>query len=190
MPAAEHPAFRFDLGATWLDFLATKGRTFGPRPVERVATPERLGEWFEHVRLTPVRPPDEADAARARAVRETLRLLALPVVEGATPPAGAVAETTRFLAEHPDPVRLTVTDRLLREPPADTAAALARIVRQAVDHLTGPERAALAVCPEHDCRGLFANPTGRRRWCPAAACASRGRVRAHRERRRTEARDA
>ncbi|MBZ4320487.1 CGNR zinc finger domain-containing protein [Streptomyces huiliensis] len=187
MPAAEHLEFRFDLGATWLDFLATKGRTFGTRPVERVATAERLVEWFARVELTPVRPPDAADVVRVHAVRETLRLLALPVVEGGTPPAGAVAETARFLAEQPDPVRLTVTDRLLREPPADTGAALARIVRQAVGHLTGPERATLAVCPEHDCRGLFANPTGRRRWCPAPACASRGRVRALRERRRAEA---
>ncbi|MER5784210.1 CGNR zinc finger domain-containing protein [Streptomyces mobaraensis] len=186
MPAEEHPAFRFDLGATWLDFLATKGRTFGARPVERIATAERLGEWLERAELTPVRPPEPADVTRAQALRENLRLLALPVVEDGTPPAGAVEETARFLAEQPDPVRLAVADRLRREPPADTAAALARIARQAVDHLTGPQRGTLAVCPEHDCRGLFTNPSGRRRWCPAPACASRGRVRALRERRRAE----
>ncbi|MGI5336332.1 CGNR zinc finger domain-containing protein [Streptomyces sp. CA-181903] len=188
MSAADHLTFRFDLGATWLDFLATKGRTFGAHPVERIATAERLGEWLQRVELAPARPPGPADVARAHAVRENLRLLALPVVEGGVPPAAAAEETARFLADQPDPVRLTVSGPLRREPPADTGAALARIARQAVDHLTGPQCATLAVCPEHDCRGLFTNPSGRRRWCPAPACASRGRVRALRERRRAEAR--
>ncbi|WP_171169988.1 ABATE domain-containing protein [Streptomyces sp. I05A-00742] len=183
-------AFRFDCGATWLNLLATSGRTFSARPVERIATAERLGEWFDRSELTPVRPPDEADVRQAHAVRETLRVLALAVVEGELPPAGAASEIGRFLTEQPDPVRLTVAGRLLREPPADTGAALARIVRQAVDHLTGPERTSLAVCPEHDCRGVFANPTGRRRWCPSPACASRGRVRALRERRRAEGQES
>ncbi|MEU4521337.1 CGNR zinc finger domain-containing protein [Amycolatopsis sp. NPDC024027] len=32
---------------------------------------------------------------------------------------------------------------------------------------------------------MFADPAGRRRWCPSPACASRGRVRAQ-ERRRAE----
>ncbi|WP_433234201.1 CGNR zinc finger domain-containing protein [Actinomadura nitritigenes] len=77
--------------------------------------------------------------------------------------------------------------RLVRAAPADGDAALARIARQAVDHLTGPERASLKVCPEDDCRGVFADPADRRRWCPSPACASRGRVRALRARRTAEA---
>ncbi|MBT2386271.1 ABATE domain-containing protein [Streptomyces sp. ISL-11] len=183
----ERLAFRLDCGATWLNLLATRGRTFGERPVERIATPERLGEWLEHSEMTPVRPPEEADARQARALRETLRPLALAVAGGERPPAGAAAELVHFLDGAPDPVRLVAADRLLRDAPATTADALARIARQAVDHLTGPERHTLAVCPEHDCRGVFANPTGRRRWCPSPACASRGRVRALRERRRAAA---
>ncbi|MBB5121011.1 hypothetical protein AF335_20090 [Streptomyces eurocidicus] len=177
-------AFRFDCGATWLNLLATRGQAFGARPVERAATPERLGEWLERSELPPVRPPDGTDLRRAHELRETLRPLALATVAQEPPPAAALATLARFLDGAPDPVRLVPGDRLRREPPATTDAALARIARQAVDHLTGPDRHTLAVCPEHDCRGVFANPTGRRRWCPSPACASRGRVRALRERRR------
>ncbi|MGK5544569.1 CGNR zinc finger domain-containing protein [Streptomyces sp. URMC 127] len=178
-------AFRFDCGATWLNLLATRGRHFSAHPVERLATPGRLAEWLGRSELQPARPPGAADLAQAHALRETLRPLALAVAEQQPPPAGAVAELTRFLGESADPVRLVAAERLLREPPATAGAALARIARQAADHLTGPERHTLAVCPESDCRGVFANPTGRRRWCPSPSCATRGRVRAHRERRRT-----
>ncbi|GAA0401408.1 CGNR zinc finger domain-containing protein [Streptomyces luteireticuli] len=183
----ERLAFRLDCGATWLNLLATRGSAFGARPVERIATPERLAEWLDRSEMTPVRPPDEDDLRQVRALRETLRTLALAVAGGEPPPPRAAADVARFLDAQPDPVRLTAAGRLLREPPPTTGAALARIVRQAVDHLTGAERQSLAVCPEHDCRGVFANPTGRRRWCPSPACASRGRVRALRERRRAEA---
>ncbi|WP_331769731.1 ABATE domain-containing protein (plasmid) [Embleya sp. NBC_00888] len=178
-------AFRFDCGATWLNLLATRGRSFSAHPVERIATPERLAEWVEHSELTPLRRLTEVDVRRTQGLRENLRPLALAVVTQATPPAEAATAVTHFLDEVTDPVRLVVTDRLTREPPPTMDAALARIARQAVDHLTGADRHALSVCPEHDCRGVFANPTGRRRWCPSPACASRGRVRALRERRRT-----
>ncbi|AEW93917.1 MULTISPECIES: CGNR zinc finger domain-containing protein [Streptomycetaceae] len=182
----ERFAFRFDSGATWLNLLATSGRTFGAHPVERIGDPERLAQWFAACELTPVTPPGPADVERARRLRETLRLLAMATVAGQRPPERAAREVADFLAAHHDPVRLTVADRLLREPPADPGAALARIARQAVDHLTGPDRGNLAVCAEHDCRGVFADPGGRRRWCPAPACASRGRVRALRARRKAD----
>lgn len=39
--------------------------------------------------------------------------------------------------------------------------------------MTGSDRLALKSCPESDCRGVFIDPPGRRRWCPNPACASR-----------------
>lgn len=183
-------AFRFDCGATWLNLLATKGRTFSTNPVERLATPSRLAEWLERCELTPARPPDHDDLRRTRTLRETLRVLALATVDQQPPPAGAIAELTAFLAEHNDPIRLTADDRLRREPPATPLDALARIARQAVDQMTGADRSALKSCPEHDCRGVFIDPPGRRRWCPSPACASRGRVRALRARRSAATSDA
>lgn len=176
-------AFRFDCGAIWLNLLATKGRTFSADPVERLDTPGRLAEWLERCELSPAQPPDQDDLHQARKLRETLRILALATVEEQPPPAAAAADLAAFLTEHLDPMRLTADDRLRREPPATAAGALARIAHQAVDQLTGSDRLALKSCPEHDCRGIFIDPPGRRRWCPSPACASRGRVRALRARR-------
>ncbi|NJC71964.1 CGNR zinc finger domain-containing protein [Planosporangium thailandense] len=190
MPEEDKLAFRFDCGAVWLNFLATKGRTFSAAPIERLGTPARLAEWLGHCELSPVQPPDQGDLQRVRALRETLRTLALATVDEQPPPADAVADVAAFLAEHADPVRLTAADQLRREPPATTAHALARIVRQAVDQMTGADRLALKRCPEEDCRGVFIDPPGRRRWCPSPACASRGRVRALRARRNADAPEA
>ncbi len=172
--------FRFDLGATWLNLLATRGTHFGEHPVERMPTVERLAEWLEHVELRPARKVSADDLELAWELREVLRPIALATVDGVRPDAAQVKALRRFLGE--EPVSVRVTDRLVRSRPATAAEALGRIARQAVDHLTGPEREFLSACPEHDCRGVFSDPSGRRRWCPNPACATRGRVRAHRAR--------
>jgi predicted RNA-binding Zn ribbon-like protein len=175
--------FRFDCGATWLNLLATRGRSFSAQPIERISTPTRLAEWLELSGLAPVEPPVQADVVRACRLRETLRPLAMAVVAGEPAPPAAVAELQAFLGARPEPVRLEAGALLQRAAPATATVALRRIAYQAADQLTGAEREALDICPEHDCRGVFANPGRRRRWCPAPACASRGRVRALRERR-------
>jgi predicted RNA-binding Zn ribbon-like protein len=172
--------FRFDLGATWLNLLATRGTHFGESPVERMPTVERFVEWLDRVELQPARRPNDTDLELAWELREILRPLALATVDGVRPDPAQVKALGRFLAD--EPVSVKVTDRLVRSRPATAAEALGRIARQAVDHLTGPEREFLSACPEHDCRGVFSDPSGRRRWCPNPACASRGRVRAHRAR--------
>ncbi|WP_242894987.1 CGNR zinc finger domain-containing protein [Actinomadura litoris] len=179
--------FRFDCGAVWLDLLATKARSFSAAPVERIGDPGRLALWLERCDLAPQAPPSAADLEAAVGVRETLRVLALAAVREDPPPRDAVAALEGFLAGHEEPIRFVPGGRLRREPPATTLAALARIARQAADHLTGADRRALKVCPEPDCRGVFTDPPGRRRWCPSPACASRGRVRALRARREAAA---
>ncbi|GAB3893060.1 CGNR zinc finger domain-containing protein [Kibdelosporangium lantanae] len=176
-------AFRLDCGAVWLNLLATKGRTFSPNPVERLPTPQRLTDWLVHSELSTVEPPVAEDLRLAWRLRETLRLLALAAVEDQPPPTEAVDHLAKFLAEHDDPIQLTVDSRLRRSSPLTVGDALARIARQAVDQLTSADRLALKSCPERDCRGIFTDPPGRRRWCPSPACASRGRVRALRARR-------
>lgn len=182
-------AFRFDCGAAWLNLLATKARSFSAEPTERLATPSQLAEWLEQCELSPATPPDERDLEQARQLRETLRALALATVDEQPPPAAAVETLAGFLSQHDDPVRLTANGRLRREPPATTMTALGRLARQAADHLAGADRLALKSCPEADCRGIFTDPPGRRRWCPSPSCASRGRVRALRARRSAAAPD-
>jgi len=176
--------FRLDCGATWLNLLATRGSHFGENPVERVPTVERFAEWLDRVELRPLRKVSEAELELAWELRETLRPIALATVDGVRPDAAAVKALGRFLDD--DEIVLKVTDRLVRSRPQTAADALSRIAHQAVDHLTGPEREFLSSCPEHDCRGVFSDPSGRRRWCPNPACATRGRVRAHRARKNQE----
>lgn len=180
--------FRLDTGATWLNLLATRGTAFGRHPQERIPTPERLGEWLAAVELAPAAPVTAEDLELAVHLRETLRPLALSAAAGEAAPAGvapseAARELIAFVAAHDDPLTLEPTaSGLTRPAPATATAALARIAREAATHLTGPERHSLKTCPESDCRGVFADPDDRRRWCPSPACATRGRVRAHRAR--------
>lgn len=184
--------FRLDTGATWLNLLATRGSAFGRHPEERIPTPERLADWLAAVELTPeAAGTTAADLELAYYLRETLRPLALSAATGEDPSPEAALALIAFLEAHDEPLRLSadaaVPPGLARSAPTTVAAALGRIARQAADQLTGPERHALKSCPESDCRGVFADPDGRRRWCPSPACASRGRVRAHRARRATVA---
>jgi predicted RNA-binding Zn ribbon-like protein len=184
--------FRLDTGATWLNLLATRGSAFGRHPEERIPTPERLADWLAAVELAPVSGVTAADLDLARRLRETLRPLALSAATGEEPPPEAAAELIAFLQAHDEPLRLvgsTEPPGLGRLAPENATAALGRVARQAADHLTGPERHALKSCPESDCRGVFSDPDGRRRWCPSPACASRGRVRAHRARKATAVAD-
>ncbi|MGW3992778.1 CGNR zinc finger domain-containing protein [Amycolatopsis sp. NPDC004772] len=174
--------FRLDMGAPWLNLLATRGRHFGAQPVERLPTAARLREWLALSELTPLAPVTDTDLDRARELRETLRPLALGAVDGLAPTAEQVRALAQALAQ--EPVHLAALERLHRSAPPTAAAAFARLAHQATDWLTGPLRHDLRACPEQDCRGVFADPGGRRRWCPSPACASRGRVRALRERRR------
>jgi predicted RNA-binding Zn ribbon-like protein len=174
--------FRLDMGAPWLNLLATRGRHFGPRPVERIPTTERLNDWLARVELAPLARVTHADLRTAHLLREVLRELALGVVDRVSPKAGQVSPLTAFLKT--EPMHLAALDRLHRSAPATASDAFARLAHQAADWLTGPLRHDLRACPEQDCRGVFADPGGRRRWCPSPACASRGRVRALRERRR------
>jgi predicted RNA-binding Zn ribbon-like protein len=174
--------FRLDMGAPWLNLLATRGRHFGPQPVERIPTTERLDDWLARVELAPLARVTHADLRTAHLLREVLRELALGVVDGVPPKAGQVSPLTAFLRT--EPMHLAALDRLHRSAPATASDAFARLAHQAADWLTGPLRHDLRACPEQDCRGVFADPGGRRRWCPSPACASRGRVRALRERRR------
>ncbi|MBG6237679.1 putative RNA-binding Zn ribbon-like protein [Mycetocola sp. CAN_C7] len=170
--------FRLDGGATWLNLLATRGRPFAAHPIERLTDAARLAEWLEAVDLNPAAAPTDADLAATRALREALRVLALAVTSD---DAGGDATTLeRFLTPPPAP---TVIDGELRMPqPATTTDALSRIAWEGALHLAGPERRNLHECAAEGCRYVFADPSGRRRYCPSAACATRERVRAHRAR--------
>lgn len=177
---------RFDTGAVWLDLVASVGYAHGPRPTERMYDLDRLREWLATENLLPAAELTDADLDLARDLRQTLRGLAEAAVAGAAPPSGAVERLNDVLAaDVPLTMRLNRSGQLTTSRPATVAEAMARVARQAVEHLTGPVAATLRTCADHDCTTLFLDAGGRRRWCSAETCGVRNRVRAHRERQRS-----
>jgi len=171
-----------DAGAAWLDLVATVGVRFAPVSTERLESPERLAEWLAAEGLAPGRPPGPDDLAAARELREALASLALAVVDRVPADPEAVAALERHLAAD-RPRRLAAgSPGLGLEPPADTAAALGWVARQAADQLAAPQAAHLRACADPACRSLYLDPGGRRRWCSSGRCGSRARVREHRRR--------
>jgi predicted RNA-binding Zn ribbon-like protein len=171
----ETTAFRTDGGATWLNLLATRGQSFGAHPVERLPDTASVAAWLDLVGLPTDVLPTEAEHAALVSLREALRELAMATVEGRP----ASPDARRLVGEHASAPLPHVAAGADRVPVAESLAAIAA---QALVTLAGPDRHLLKECAEGDCRWVFLDPSGRRRWCPNPACATRGRVRAHRAR--------
>lgn len=175
---------RFVTGAVWLDLLATRGHAYGAESIERLYDLPALQVWLDHEGLTPAAPLADADVARVKGLRETLRPLVLAVLDREDPPGVAVLQPW---LDADEPLRAVVRDgRPAAAPPSTLDAALARIVRQAVEQLPS---APLAACADTECRMAYLDPTGRRRWCSPETCGVKARVRAHRARARDSAPD-
>lgn len=171
--------FRTDGGATWLNLLATQGQSFGPRPVERLPTSSAAQEWLSHFGFPLSEAVSENGLGELVELREALRELAMAAVAGREPSADA---TTIVEAVAGKPAAASFSS-MLGGRSLSLRAALAAIAIQALVTLAGPDRQYLTSCAEEDCRWVFLDTSGRRHWCPSPACASRGRVRAHRARR-------
>lgn len=186
VPPPADGAQRHDGGAPWLDLLATRELSFGPAPVERLATPTALSRWLEAERLATTGPPvDEADLAAALALREALRRVTHAVLNGNVPDIAEIQEIHEH-AHRGETLALRLRPTLERVAPLDAREALGRLARAALEDLTGPRAGELATCAADDCRMVFRDPTGRRRWCDPARCGTRSRVRAHRDRQRAQ----
>lgn len=178
---------RFDAGRVSLDLMAT----LGDRSIERLPDPAALEAWLLAGGL--VEAPCSADADDLERTR-TLRGALFGVVDvelRGERPAGADVETiNRAAAVSAQTPRLVVdAGGPYREGPApDVAAVLGAIARDAIDLLTGPQRALLRECDADDCSGIYVDTSRgrRRRWCSTARCGNRARVAAHRARRSSE----
>jgi predicted RNA-binding Zn ribbon-like protein len=175
---------RFDMGATWLNLLASLGHAYGPGSYERITGPDRVREFLAHEGLAPATSTfTDADVARTLQLRETLRTITLAVLHHEPVDEDAVGRLNGFLAKD-GPLTALATGGFRVDPPPTVEIALARIARQAATHLTGPELAHIRQCHDPECAGAYLDPTGRRRWCAADRCGVKNRVRAHRARRR------
>jgi predicted RNA-binding Zn ribbon-like protein len=176
--------FRTGYGRDWLDFAITLVGRYEDAPVDLVASPARLRAWLLQWGLAPTGTVTHEDVEVARTLREALHGLARASAGGA-PAAPSDVRVVDELLSYDGPVRLRRSEAgLTTRRPRTTGEALARLARQAVDDLTGPNAARLRTCGDEECSGIFVDPTGRRRWCSDERCGVKARVRAHRARAR------
>ena len=178
--------FRFGYGAPWLDLLTTKRMRRRPPEQEYLTDAAALARWLAAERAEPGEAPTEADLVAAKDLREALYAIARATLDESRPPGAAISTLNAALAEDGPPHVVAASAGVAVARPATTRLALARIAREAVGHLTGPERARLRACSDETCGGIFLDESGRRRWCSDRVCGSRSRVRAHRARARTQ----
>jgi predicted RNA-binding Zn ribbon-like protein len=189
-PAPDRHALRYEGGAAWVDLLGTLGYPFSDAPAERLGDRARLAAFLGAVDLKPAKGATEADVAGAHALRAALRTVALAVVEDCAPDRAALTTVAAWADRDAAPLALERAPRLRRRAPRDAGEALGRLARQALEQLTGPSRSQVHACAEPECRKLFLDAGGRRRWCSPQTCGTRARVRALRERRREAAEGA
>jgi len=137
------------------------------------------------------RDPEAAEDVRLRAMslREALRPV---LVSGQGTPSSTRAgwpvvraESAAVLAEvELAPVRGSATESGLAQwrlrPTTDAVLVpYAELVLDVSRLLVQPAARHVRACPMPDCGWVFADPTGRRRWCSMAWCGNRSKVRRH-----------
>ena len=179
-------AHRFDAGRISLDLMATLGNRCG----ERLPDPAALEGWLLAGGLVAERcGADEDDLTSTRALRGALFGVVDAELHGERPSAEDLETINAAAAVPAHAPRLALAGGGLRRDRAAPRVAelLGAIARDAIDLLTGPQRALLRECAAEDCSGIYVDGSRgrRRRWCSTARCGNRARVAAHRARRRS-----
>lgn len=183
MKSDSRSEFTFSTGRPWLDFIATLADRRGDEPFERLWDTGRLALWLQRgMGAEPEVKVTESDLEHARWAREAIQVLADAALDGTAPPQRAVAAANRALALYEPPRARVEGGRLRAGVPASVETAVSWLVLEALQTLSGDEARVLRRCAAADCRAVFADPSGRRRWCPSGRCGVKHRVRAHRER--------
>ena len=176
-----------------LDFCNTRAAWTAPTPKEYLVSHAHLALWSALNGLLPAgevaalrraagRATAKADAIVTRAVAFRSALYAILIGPGTDADWSVVdaevRRAARDVALRPGtPAGWTVTTRGLEWP-------LAAVAWAAGLFLTTEAAGTVSACPSDDCGWVFANPTGRRRWCRMALCGNRAKARRHAQRRR------
>jgi len=181
-----HEVFRFDAGRISLDLMATLGLRCG----ELLPDPAALEGWLVAAGLADGdSTATDEDLRLARMLRSALFDLVAVALHGGDLSARDVAVVNAAAsasASVPAPVLSAVAGRFEHQRPgASVAQALGIVARDAIELLTGPERALIRECAAEQCSGIYLDTSrgARRRWCSSALCGNRERVAAHRARR-------
>ena len=170
--AAQHPG---------LDLANSRLSMPGDHVVDLLDTPADATRWLTERDLAPAGTVlHEVCAVRLRALREQVRHLFLTHLQGAEPPAEALAGINAALTQVPtaselrwDPVR-----GLYRATPHPTDQAvdhaLGVLAADTADLLTGAEAGRLTACDSRPCVRYLLR-SGRRHWC-SVRCGDRARA--------------
>jgi predicted RNA-binding Zn ribbon-like protein len=197
-------AGRLDLlgGALCLNFTNTTSGRGSDHNLEHLQRYDHLLAWAAHVgavnetackalaSLANRRPRAAAGSLlRAVRLRESLHGIFTATIAGAAPPALAMADLNKALAEAMAAASILPTARGFAWTWSDLTSSLDcvlwPVVRSAAELLTGPRLERLKACPGRNCGWLFLDGTrnGRRRWCEMEVCGSRAKMRRYRQRR-------
>ncbi|WP_433201770.1 CGNR zinc finger domain-containing protein [Dactylosporangium sp. CS-047395] len=174
--------WRFVGGHLALDLCNTLSWRLDPaRAVDRLSSPDLLAAWFTAATGRTV-PVDDAALARVRELRAvTVRLFDAHLAGAAAAPGDVRAVHAAWMAA------LAEAELPGRLPLVPSARGLVpHLVLATVELLQRPDLTDLRRCDGDGCGWLFLDTTRNhsRRWCDAADCGNRARVRAYTRRRR------
>jgi predicted RNA-binding Zn ribbon-like protein len=173
---------RFDMGSPALNLLSTVGRRCADAPVERMGTPERLGDWLVGNGLPSVRV-DGGQLSAAVELREAAYRLLTGHGTGADV---AVVDSWSSRATPGPGLRRQPDGTLVLEPPSPSFESLMSLLARDLAGLAAQPPEQLRVCDFPECGALYLDTSRgrRRRWCSMGRCgnvAKAGRFRATRE---------
>ncbi len=155
-----------------------------------IATPEALETWLQGHRLLAAGETVDADAfVTARALRSTLRELALANTLGERPPAGRQAAIDGMLESFPLVLRLAGPAPGLTPVPTAASLSLARLVAIVAEAQLGGSWERMKACRQETCGWVFYDSSRNRSssWCSMQICGGREKARAYRRKRAASA---
>ncbi|MFF0559670.1 CGNR zinc finger domain-containing protein [Streptomyces sp. NPDC004266] len=173
----------FPCGTPCLDFVGTLRARRNVAPLEKLATPGLLDDWFVESGMVDLTPgANEADVVIAVQLREAIYDLVAARLDARPLPAEAVAEVNLHASGLPVTLRLG-PDGVMRT--GSVAQGLATLAREAVRLLGGDEAALLRECARPECTQVYLDRSRghRREWCAMKTCGNRVKAANYRARR-------
>ena len=176
--------FRFGLGHVTLDFLATLGGPAGSQ-IERLAAPRDLSRWIAEAGIAAAPCATGQQLDDARELREAIRRVLECAREGRRPSAADLGLVNKWARSPVAAPQIGPGLARVSAGPDPVTGALARIARESVELVTGPDRARVRTCA--GCTLLFIDRSrpGTRRWCSMERCGNRNKTAHYRQKLRT-----
>ncbi|MGW1001895.1 CGNR zinc finger domain-containing protein [Streptomyces sp. NPDC002520] len=172
----------FPCGSLPLDFVGTLRARRNAAPLEKLATPELLDDWFLESGMVDLAPgAGESELVIAVDLRESIYELVTARLDGRPLPTDAVAEVNLHAAGLPVAVRLG-PDGVIRA--GSVAQGLAALAREAVQIVGGDQADLLRECSRPECTQVYLDRSRghRREWCAMRTCGNRVKAAAYRAR--------